>query len=1252
MPSRVDVLCGQMNLHKGLTGAANLMLHLESAMHKGSNVLGMNQGRRNDRITAEIQSFLMFLQEPPTKDKRVVGLSGSHPCHYDKSVDRPRTAIYASKDLQIWPVPAYMSRDVTTCIWLTGEREIYVVSAYFDIQLEQVIPPKLQELMRYCESRNKEVIVAADTNSHSTLWGCITQNTRGDIVDDWVYRYGLKIQNNGNHFTFFRGEARTIVDVTFTRGAAIGAAVTDWEVTEDVQGSDHLLLQWRIPISSPKRNQVRNWVKGDWLQFQVCLEEVSIHRQATHRGEWNREQLDDAVEEFVQDIKDCLKDSHPLHTRRVKVPGLAYFGPTLLRWKKKVHASFSYYRMHPSEETFEQFRQARREYKHRIKKAKKDAWKEFCAEATEPAKAARITKIITGRVNQTLGLMKETNGTLLEDPGQSLSAVINTHFPGNLNSPRPETTDNRTINVYDPKASFITDQAVTDAIHTFGPRKAAGPDGFPPCVLQHFGETAVRRLRTLYQASYLLEYVPKLWRKSKVIFIPKIGKADYSQPRSFRPITLSPFLMKVMERVILWYITEVHFQDNQLSDYQHAFRGGRSTETALTELVSNLEKGLAQKNYSLGVFLDIQGAFDNVRPEAIRTGMENKDLPISLINWYCHYIGNRSMVVNHNGITDIRYLVQGTPQGGVLSPVIWNLVFDSLLASLEESQVIPTGFADDAGLTISGSKPCLMMSCMQHAVDRALEWGRRCGLRFSPEKTVVVLFTRKYKPEIPQQLEMYGKSVPFSDTVKYLGVTLDAKLTWKSHVETKVKAAKTKLNRLRTSMGKLWGINPLMTRWIFIGIIRPALSYGSLVWARCMERLWAANALRKVNRISLMMLGHFRRSTPTAGLEVIMQVRPLPIHIKYEACLALNRTQFTRGRDGTFLPRQLVLGGHREYCTRIMTELGLDMVETDKMIPTYRWKNTFKVDKESFLKGKPHNQSLGTFEIYTDGSGIEGKFGSGVAIFKGPAQISDPISTQRFYLGEESSVFQGEVYAIWAAARWIKENRLGRTIVIYSDSRSALNALAKTKTNSQLVQRTQRELCRAGEVNTVILRWVKAHAGHKGNELADELAKEGTEQAQICENAPKIPESMVKMRFRLKFDTLWQQEWTVRTDCRQTKQWFPLLDKSRAFMILHQGRKAISWMVQLITGHNFMKRHESLVQDNADNECRLCLEDEETTLHIMAECPALAAVRLQVFGIPFQSIPLRWSIREIVSFVRGASIDSLLDPANIYGIAE
>ena len=159
--------------------------------------------------------------------------------------------------------------------------------------------------------------------------------------------------------------------------------------------------------------------------------------------------------------------------------------------------------------------------------------------------------------------------------------------------------------------------------------------------------------------------------------------------------------------------------------------------------------------------------------------------------------------------------------------------------------------------------------------------------------------------------------------------------------------------RVRNAMGKLWGINPLMMRWLYTGCIRPAISYAALVWAQACQKQWVVTALKRVNRLALTAIGHFRRSTPTAGLEIIMHVRPLDVHIQFEACLALNRTSFTMGADGEHINHKVIRGGHREYCSKLLDRLNLTITESDKVTPTYRWRKLFELDKESFSHGKP-----------------------------------------------------------------------------------------------------------------------------------------------------------------------------------------------------------------------------------------------------------------------------------------------------------
>ena len=58
----------------------------------------------------------------------------------------------------------------------------------------------------------------------------------------------------------------------------------------------------------------------------------------------------------------------------------------------------------------------------------------------------------------------------------------------------------------------------------------------------------------IYRACFYLEYTPTPWKDTKVIFIPKPGKEDYNQAKSFRPISLSNYLLKGLERLLGWHM--------------------------------------------------------------------------------------------------------------------------------------------------------------------------------------------------------------------------------------------------------------------------------------------------------------------------------------------------------------------------------------------------------------------------------------------------------------------------------------------------------------------------------------------------------------------------------------------------------------------------------------------------------------------------------------------------------------------------
>ena len=79
------------------------------------------------------------------------------------------------------------------------------------------------------------------------------------------------------------------------------------------------------------------------------------------------------------------------------------------------------------------------------------------------------------------------------------------------------------------------------------------------------------------------------------MFIPKPGRDSYTGPRDYRPISLTSFLLKTMERLVDRYLRDEILAVMPLNSNQHAYQAGKSVETALHQLVVRVEKALDQK---------------------------------------------------------------------------------------------------------------------------------------------------------------------------------------------------------------------------------------------------------------------------------------------------------------------------------------------------------------------------------------------------------------------------------------------------------------------------------------------------------------------------------------------------------------------------------------------------------------------------------------------------------------------------------
>jgi hypothetical protein len=115
-----------------------------------------------------------------------------------------------------------------------------------------------------------------------------------------------------------------------------------------------------------------------------------------------------------------------------------------------------------------------------------------------------------------------------------------------------------------------------------------------------------------------------------------------------------------------------------------------------------------------------------------------------------------------------------------------------------------------------------------------------------PQKTIVMIFTKKYKPEPGEPLRLDGGEIAFTNTVKYLGVLLDPELNWKQHLMDKRKKFCYSVWVCRRAMGKTWGINSKLALWMYRAILLPKLLCASVVWWPMVSKVETRNLLRSL----------------------------------------------------------------------------------------------------------------------------------------------------------------------------------------------------------------------------------------------------------------------------------------------------------------------------------------------------------------------------------------------------------------------
>jgi ribonuclease HI len=162
------------------------------------------------------------------------------------------------------------------------------------------------------------------------------------------------------------------------------------------------------------------------------------------------------------------------------------------------------------------------------------------------------------------------------------------------------------------------------------------------------------------------------------------------------------------------------------------------------------------------------------------------------------------------------------------------------------------------------------------------------------------------------------------------------------------------------------------------------------------------------------------------------------------------------------------------------------------MRPAFNLEPKYRVTmltREEWIRGSGSPPYVKGLVWYTDGSKMKEGTGAGVYGQSVKRRLS-------FSLGRHTTVFQAEIYAILACVYEIQSyTGSEKYISICSDSQAALKALQAVRTTSPLVHQCQEGLNDISARHVVRLFWVPGHAGVRGNEIADRLARGGSAQS-------------------------------------------------------------------------------------------------------------------------------------------------------------
>ena len=1086
-------------------------------------------------------------------------------------------------------------------------------------------------------------LIVGDFNAHHISWGNEHSTPKGIIIDSFIQKNSLSLFNDGS-ITFIHSgnRAETAIDLSMCSPNLF--LDFKWNVLDDLHGSDHFPIIIEPILPSPNESPPR-WVlsKANWDLFsQLCEEEIIPDL-------FENENCARQISLFTEKINEIAHKCIPKSSGKSKKRRRPWFNEECNEAIKNRKKALIKFQKHPTENNFINFKYFKAQARRTIRTSKKQSWQNFVSKLnnqTPMKKVWDMMKKISGKyATSNLNILQKDDETI-SDPIDIANCLAESFSQKSSNNNYSENFQSFQKNAEKKPLKFNTNihQKYNTKITLKELRKSIkkskdtspGPDAIHYQLLKHLPISCLQVLLNILNQIWEGGEFPTEWRDAMIIPIPKPGK-DPTCEDNYRPISLTSCLCKTIERIINERLVYYLESNNLLTAIQSGFRKSRSTTDHLIRLETFIRQSFIRKEHCVGVFFDMEKAYDMTWKYGIMKDLFDLGLRGNLPIFIEKFLHPRFFQVRIGStLSNDVFQEQGVPQGSILSVTLFAIKINSIVECLTK-EIGASLYVDDFQICFSGKNMSTIERQLQLCLNKLDTWSNENGFKFSTSKTVCVHFCRKRGQDRDPKLYLCDKRIPVVSQVKFLGLIFDNKLNFKAHITYLKEKCKKALSILRVVSHFDWGGDRKTMIQLYKSLILSKMDYGCFIYGSAPKSY--IKMLNPIQNEGLRLCLGAYKTSPAESLEVEAGV--LPLHIRREQlalqyilklksnpsnpvykCIFPSQEQIEINNDlkRKFAAQPRTIPSLNIRLQEALDEINIqfDDVAQTKLPKTPPW--TFDQicifwNLAEYLKNEtPPDVFIAEFNrlksstfsdyhfIYTDGSKQDSKAAS-AALDKRHRKVDRLI--------DHASIFSAELNAFNLALDIIEtQYESSGKFVICSDSQSALQALEGDDfSNPFLLSVRERIHYLTTNCNIQLsFLWIPSHIGIKGNEKVDTLAKKGLNLRHL--NDEKLPHSDFKPLIKPYIYNKWQANWDEQQEKNlKLKEIQPILGTWKFGN--RKSRREEIILARLRIGHTYFT-HSFIRKGEPPPECVTC-GCLFSVKHILLECEDYSHFRNNYF---------------------------------------